>query len=487
MRHIRLSKDFKNNPSDPEYLLMNPFILLAIGMAIVVGGILFLRLHAFLALIFAALAVAALTAPEVIEQFYLSTGMAAEEAKKMADKLFVVRVTEGFGAGAAKIGILIAMASIIGKCLLDSGAAETIVNWIRKVFGEKRTPAAFTVSSFVLAIPVFFDTVFYLLMPLGKAMRMRTGKNYLLYILAIVAGGTMAHSLVPPTPGPIFVAIEMGVGIGVMMLGGLVVGVFAVTSGYAYAVWANKRWEIPVRASADMPEQINDGPDGDKILPPLWLALAPIILPVILIAGQTLAKVNEKDIAVLRILGDKNIALIISAVIGLVMLAWVKRKSIKEMAEPVQDAISSGGVIILITSAGSAFGLTLRQTGITEELRGVLPESHLLLLLMAFGITTVVRTAQGSATVAMITAVGIIAPLIQGIDLAFHPVYVALAIGCGSKPITWMNDSGFWVVGRLTGMTEAETLKTVSVMLIVMGLTGLSVILLGATFIPMAG
>ena len=131
--------------------------------------------------------------------------------------------------------------------------------------------------------------------------------------------------------------------------------------------------------------------------------------------------------------------------------------------------------------------MTLRQTGITEELRGVLPDSHLLLLLMAFGITTVVRTAQGSATVAMITAVGIIAPLIQGIDLAFHPVYVALAIGCGSKPITWMNDSGFWVVGRLTGMTEAETLKTVTVMLIVMGLTGLGVILLGATFVPMAG
>ena len=106
---------------------------------------------------------------------------------------------------------------------------------------------------------------------------------------------------------------------------------------------------------------------------------------------------------------------------------------------------------------------------------------------MAFGITTVMRTAQGSATVAMMTAVGIVGPLIQGVDLAFHPVYVALAIGCGSKPITWMNDSGFWVVGRLTGITELETLKTVSVMLIVMGLTGLAVILLGAAFLPMAG
>ncbi len=466
---------------------MNPFLILAIGMAIVVGGILFLRLHAFLALIFAALAVAAMTPADVVEQFYLAQGMGAEEAHKLAAKLFVFRVTEGFGAGAAKIGILIAMASIIGKCLLDSGAAERIVNWIRVVFGEKRTPIAFSVSSFILAIPVFFDTVFYLLMPLGKAMRIRTGKNYLLYILAIVAGGTMAHSLVPPTPGPIYVAVELGIDIGAMMLGGMVVGVFAVSAGYAYATWANKRWVIPLRDTDDIPEPVSDDREVQAELPPLWLALAPIILPVLLIAGQTLAKVNEFDLPALRILGDKNIALIISAIISLIMLGWVKRKSLKELVDPVQEALSSGGIIILITSAGSAFGLTLRQTGITEELRGVLPESHLLLLLMAFGITTVVRTAQGSATVAMITAVGIVAPLLQGIDLAFHPVYVALAIGCGSKPITWMNDSGFWVVGRLTGMTESETLKTVTIMLIVMALTGLAVILLGATFVPLAG
>ena len=375
------------------------------------------------------------------------------------------------------------MAAIIGKCLLDSGAAECIVTWIRNVFGEKRTPIAFTVSSFTLAIPVFFDTVFYLLMPLGKAMRVRTGKDYLLYILAIVAGGTMAHSLVPPTPGPIFVAVELGIEIGAMMLGGLVVGIFAVSAGYAYAVWANKRWEIPLRASNEMPEPVAD----QQSLPPLWLALTPIILPVLLIGGQTITNELGMDSAVLQILGDKNIALIISAAISLVMLAWVKRKSLKELAKPVNDALMSGGVIILITSAGSAFGVTLRQTGITEALQGALPDSHLLLLVMAFGITTIMRTAQGSATVAMITAVGIIGPLIQGIDLVYHPVYVALAIGCGSKPITWMNDSGFWIVGRLTGMTEVETLKTVTVMLLIMGLTGLVVILLGATFIPLTG
>jgi len=459
---------------------MNPFLILAVGMGIVIGGILVLRLHAFLALTLAALVVAGITSSEVIEQFYLSEGKGAVDAKALAGKLFVFRVTEGFGAGAAKIGILIAMAAIIGKCLLESGAAERIVIWIRKIFGEKHTPMAFSASAFTLGIPVYFDTVFYLLMPLGKAMRMRTGKDYLLYILAIVAGATMAHSLVPPTPGPIFVALELGVDVGAMMLAGLIVGSFSVAAGYTYAVWANKRWEIPLRRSEELAETVSDKP---KFLPPLWLAVLPIILPIVLIGGHTLID----DSAVLRILGDKNIALILSAAVSLIMLGWVQRKSLKQLAGPVQDALSSAGVIILITAAGSAFGMTLRQTGITEELRGTLPDAQLWLLLLAFGVTTVVRTAQGSATVAMITAVGIVGPLIQGIDLSFHPVYIALAIGCGSKPISWMNDSGFWIIGRMTGMTEAETLKTVTIMMLVMGLTGLGIVLLGAAFVPFAG
>ena len=460
---------------------MNPFLIAAVGMAIVIGGILFLRLHAFLALVLGALAVAGMTSPEIVERFYLSVGTNPEDARILADKLFVFRVTEGFGAGAANIGILIAMASIIGKCLLESGAAERIVIWIRKFFGEKRAPMAFSASAFVLGIPVFFDTVFYLLMPLVKAMRTRTGKDYLLYILAVIAGATMAHSLVPPTPGPLYAAVELGIDVGTMMLGGLIVGSFSVMAGYAYAVWANRRWEIPLRTSNEFQEPASADPTTQRTLPRLWLSLTPIVLPLALIGGRTLARSNGFEPAILRLLGDKNIALILSAGVALFLLGWTRRRSLKQLGVTVQEALASGGGIILITAAGSAFGMTLRQTGIAEELRGVMPDGCLSLLLMAFGITTVVRTAQGSATVAMITAVGIVGPLIQGVDLPYHPVFVALAIGCGSKPISWMNDSGFWIIGRMTGMTEAETLKTASVMMTIMGLTGLGIILLGAT------
>ncbi|MEX0585754.1 MAG: hypothetical protein WD176_03870, partial [Pirellulales bacterium] len=178
--------------------------------------------------------------------------LALTAARKIAAQSIGERVSVGFGKACLDVGILIAMAAIIGKCLLDSGAAHRIVLSTQRFIGEERTPVAFAISGFVVAIPVFFDTVFYLLMPLGKAMRLRTGKNYLLYVLSIVVGGTMAHSLVPPTPGPLLVASQLNVNIGLMMIGGLAVGSVTVSAGFLYALWANRRWDIPLRESAEL-------------------------------------------------------------------------------------------------------------------------------------------------------------------------------------------------------------------------------------------
>ncbi len=466
---------------------MTPVWILLTGMAVVVGSILLLRLHAFLALILAALVVGALTPEATVEAYWLGEGLSPAEANELASSSFVGWVAKGFGDGCAKIGILIAMAAIIGKCLLDSGGAERVVLSLRNAFGEKRTPMAFSASAFTLGIPVFFDTVFYLLMPLGKALRSHTGRDYLLYILAIVAGATMAHSLVPPTPGPLFVAAALKVDVGVMILAGLVVGLATVTAGYLYAVWANKRWDLPLRPSAELSEdELEAMAKRDaSTLPPLSLSLLPILLPVILIGGQTVAKAFGYKPAWLSFLGDKNIALILSAGVALAILAGARGRSRKELAASVQAALASGGVIILITAAGSAFGDLLRQTGIAGVMQGWVSETPAGILLLAFGVTAVVRTAQGSATVAMITSVGVVAPIVDKIDLPFHPVYLALAIGCGSKPISWMNDSGFWIIGRMTGMTEGETFRSVSVMMLVMAAVGLALTIGGATVFPM--
>jgi len=477
--------------------MIDPLWLLLVGMVVVLGGILLLRLHAFLALILGALIVGSLTTSAALEKYADHKEMTVEEKADLVKSSVGERVAEGFGRTCTRIGILIAMASIIGKFLLESGAAERIVRSLVKWLGEQRASHAFLSSGFLLGMPVFFDTVFYLMIPLGKAMGVRTGRNYGLYIMAIVAGATMTHSLVPPTPGPLFVAGELSVNIGLMIIGGIIVGLFTVSAGYLYALWANRKWPIPVRDTADTSaaELKSMTEKDDANLPPFWLSILPIILPVILIAGGTFYKsLSRSSISnaplgqgfaeLIDNLGNPNVALTISAAIAILTYTYRNhgRKNIKIL---LQNALSSGGLIILITSAGGAFGGILKQTGIGFRIQEIAASYHVAVLPLAFFVTAVVRTAQGSATVAMITAVGILGGLAGGGQLGFHPLYLALVIGCGSKPIPWMNDSGFWVICKMSGMTEAETLKTCSAMMSLMGIVGLFVIIVLARVFPL--
>jgi len=414
------------------------------------------------------------------------------------------RFATGFGETCRKIGILIAMASVIGTCLLESGAARRIVDATRALVGESRTPLAFAASGFVVGIPVFFDTVFYLLMPLARALRIKTGQNYLLYVMSIVVGATMAHSLVPPTPGPLLVASEIeGVTVGHMIVGGLIVGLISVASGFLYCVWANRTWVIPLRDAEgqemeDVEIEESGSDSASQSAPSVLVSLLPILLPVIFLAGKTFADsptgsdstVVDTVRPIIDFLGDKNIALVIAAIVALSTLAWQRSKAgIRSPFRGIQQALASGGVIILITAAGGAFGHVLRQCGVAEAIQQRFPSTQdgMVLLGLAFVVTSIVRFAQGSATVAMITGVSIVAPIAAEIALPYHPVYLALAIGCGSKPLPWMNDSGFWIVGRMSGMTESETLKTFSVTLTIMGIVGFLVTLAGAAWLPLVG
>ncbi|MBT3383989.1 MAG: GntP family permease [Prolixibacteraceae bacterium] len=470
---------------------MDPFILIAIGTLIVLGGILGLRLNAFLALFMAALIVSWLTPDSNIEKYAAAKNISAQETTQLIQQSAGERVANGFGSTCAKIGILIALASIIGKSMLDSGAADRIVRSAIRLLGEKRAPAAFLGSGFFLAIPVFYDTVFYLLLPLGKAMATRNERNYLLYILSIVAGTAMTHSLVPPTPGPLFVAGALNVDIGTMIMGGIVVGFFTVAAGYLYALWANRRWQIPLRETNDisLKELKLLSTKEDHELPSIWLSLLPILLPVVLIAGRTIlnATVTISDLTFLKLLdnlGNSNTALAIAAAIAMGTLVYSKRNDKQKLSTSVGAALSSAGTIILITAAGGAFGAILQQTGVGPSIEGLANDYQIAILPLAFFVTLLVRTAQGSATVAMITAVGILSGFSDPATLGFHPVYLALVIGCGSKVIPWMNDSGFWIISKMSGFTERETLKTFSVMLTIMGFTGLIVVMVLAKFFP---
>lgn len=485
---------------------MNPLVILFIGMAVVIGGVLAFRLHAFIALIGGALVVAALTPAESLRTFAQTEVQAGKmtdkQAQAFAKQTIGDRVAIGFGNTCRDIGILVALASIVGKCLLDSGGADRIVRSSLRIVGENQAAIAFLVSGFVLGIPVFFDTVFYLMIPLGKALYIRTGKNYLLYVLAMVAGATMTHSLVPPTPGPLAVAELLHVNMGIMIAGGCIVGAVCATSGYLFALWINRRVTIPLRETpgTSLEELKTLSERTDRDLPPTWLALLPILLPVVLITGNEILKGEWKELvrqspdawqaqvlAVTDTLGNKNISLLLAAAVGVATLIWKRRTSRAQLAKTIEECVLDAGAIILVTAAGGAFGGVLQHTGIAASISQLAPASHTWLLPLAFLVTAAIRTAQGSATVAMLTAGGVFQSFaISTTDpLSFHPVYLALAIGCGSKVIPWMNDSGFWVITRMSGMHEGETLRTQSPMLGIMGCVGIATTMLGAWLFPM--
>src|SRR5690606_1497501 len=329
---------------------MDPILILVLGIAVLIGLIIVLRVNAFIALICAAMFVSMLAPGD------------------MAGK--ISRVAEAFGGVVGSIGIVIALAAVIGKCLQDSGAADRIVRSLMKAFGVERTPIALMSSGFVLSIPVFFDTVFYLLIPIARSLGTRTGRNYLFYVMAICAGAAATHALVPPTPGPLFVANEFGIDLGLMIGMGLVMAVPAALVGLAFSAFMGRKLDVPMRALA---EGVVLEPLADERLPPLTLSLAPVVLPVILIAGNTFAIALEAPqalLAVLAIVGNPNLALLISAAIALGLVMRARGLSLRALSGTVDQALMSAGVIILVTAGGGAFGAMLRAAGLQDAVTG---------------------------------------------------------------------------------------------------------------------
>ena len=303
--------------------------IVALSVAVVLVCILVLKMHAFLTLLLAGLIVGGLTGTEALERFAQAEvdkeNWTEASAESFSHSSAVSRVASEFGTTAGKIGILIALASVIGGCLSESGAANTIVDRLLKLTGPKRAPEALALSSFIIGIPVFFDTVFYLMVPLARSLRRVVGKNYVLFILAILAGGSIAHSLVPPTPGPLLVAEKLEIDIGVMLGAGLVVGGLSSVLALLIARLINRFVDVPLReiAGESIPD-VNDGEStdssgGSRPAPKFLESLLPIIVPVALITiGSVLAyllksgSIEANSLTdVFRFLGDKNIAIAI--------------------------------------------------------------------------------------------------------------------------------------------------------------------------------
>lgn len=452
---------------------MPPLVILVLSMALVIALIAIGRLHAFLALVLGALFVG-ISAPGVPW---------ADTASTVAGE---------FGGVAGRVGLVIAFASIIGLALQRSGGAARISEAFLSLTGERHAHYSLWASGYVLSVPVFFDTVFYLLAPIARAMHQRTKHSYSLYLMATFAGAAATHVFVPPTPGPLAVGATLGVDLGQLILVGITVAIPASLAGVAYGVWANVHLTptlVPKPFAAEVLEAVETAPEERVVRPTLGVALLPVVLPVLLIGTRTVLTALGASgplVSVLMLLGDPNLALLLSALVALVMVKRACGWQLRRLALFSEESLGSAGSIILITAAGGAYGGMLTRAGVGASLAAVASDLNLPILLLAFGVASLIKVAQGSSTVAMITT----ASILQGLYAAAPeglpaPVYAALAVSAGSLVGSWMNDSGFWVVSKMAGIDEADTFKTWTAVAAIVGTTGFLIVLLLSVLVPL--
>jgi GntP family gluconate:H+ symporter len=493
-----------------------PFVVLIVSVALIIFLITKLKMHAFLALIIAAFTAGFLTLnfkPDALSSIPASL---REDAKANSWVAAVELSSIEFGKAAGSIAISIGLASIIGLCLMESGAADKVVRRFLAAFGEKRAGLALLASTYILSIPIFFDTMFMLMVPLAKALRLRTGRDYMLYLMCICMGGVVTHSLTVPHPGPLAMVDNLRVDPGLSLLVGIAAGILPCLFGYFVARWLNNRNEVPLRETPGTTLEELKGISGkpENQLPSFFWSIVPVLLPIALISMASFFKMvkgtpvqgwfgdaaNFENIAkVVWFLGNKNIALSIGTIIALWVLARQRQFTFTKIGELLGPPLETAGVIILITAAGGAFGGMLRHAGVGDAIGGLAKTYSLNLLLLSWLTAAVIRIAQGSATVAMLTTSAIVWDMINpgnevpagqllavmGTKLGFHPMYLFLSIGFGAYCCSWMNDSGFWVVNRLSGMTEKETLRSWTVMLTVTSVLGLIQVFVLAKLLPL--
>ena len=445
-----------------------PFLVLLLSVVMVVVLITKLRFHPFIALILSAIFVG-----------LISPALPLLPGQNPLIAAVELPMTE-FGIMAGKIAWVIALAAVIGTAMMESGAAEQIINWLLKTLGEKRAALALIISGFILSIPVFFDTVFFLLIPLGITLALKTGKDFVLYVMAIGGGAAIAHSIIPPTPGPLIMAETLNIELGAVILAGIAAGIVPALVVYVVAKWLNKKLDIPVRMVDEQVIAIQNPPS-------LVSSALPIVIPLLMISLASVVKaINGGVPDWIAFLGNKNIAMGLGTVLALYLWARTRKLRSQALWLAIAQPLEIAGIIILITSAGGAYGAMIRHSGIGEAIRLGTEGFNVNYILLAWIIAAVFKIAQGSGTVSMIATAAIMMAFIgPEANLPYHPIYILLSIGFGSLFIPWMNDSGFWVVARMSGFTEREALQSWTVLLGLLAIVGLLQVLLLSWIFPL--
>ncbi len=386
-------------------------------------------------------------------------------------------VASGFGNTLTGVGILIGLGVIFGQFLAASGAVERIAQSVLKVFGIKRSPAGLALTGTAVSIPVFFDAAFVILSGLIKSLTKKTGIPVISFVTALGVGLIVSHSMIAPTPGPLIVAENTNSDLGFFILYGIICAIPAtLVGGYLYGMFIGKR----IQPNGEIEEaQVSEAEKPRKQIS-TSLSLGMLALPIVLILLNTFSKLLFPDTqlaAFFGFIGDKNVALFISVIVGVIVLT-------PYISTPKQtlysEAISSAGIIILITGAGGSFGAVINQSGVGDHLIATMQSWSIPVFLLAFIFSQILRASLGSATVALVTTSSILGPL--AIDLGVAPVLLGLAICAGAIGLSLPNDSGFWVVNKFGKLTIAQTLKAWTVGGFVAGLSALGMVYILSLF-----
>jgi Gnt-I system low-affinity gluconate transporter len=453
--------------------------LVAFGVALLLFLIIVVRIQAFAALLLASMVVAVLG------------GLPLAEIPAV--------IQEGMGRTLGYIAIVVGLGAMLGQLLQVSGGAERVARTLLGRLGEERAPWALGLTGLIVATPVFFDVALILFIPLVYGLARRSGRSLLYYAIPLLAGIAVAHSFIPPTPGPVAVASLIGADLGWVIAIGLLAGIPATVVGgifFGRTIAGRIHLRVPEYMLPEVnsgpaavgTESSSTGPAADAELPGFGLVLALIGVPLSLILLGTVSRVTLGDghpvRALFAFLGHPFAALLVAALLAFWLLGTRRGYSAEEVRKVATAGLEPVGMIILVTGAGGVFGNVLVAAGVGDALAGLMAGSAMPVVVLAFLIATVVRVAQGSATVAMVTAAGIVAPVIQAGSYP-PPMLGALtiAIAAGATVLSHVNDSGFWLVSRFLGMSEAETLRSWTVMVTLVGLVGFVVALLVSAFL----
>ncbi|MBR7653862.1 GntP family permease [Brucella oryzae] len=435
-------------------------------ISIAVGAVILLllliirfRVHAFVALIIVSL----LTS--------LATGIPAGN--------ILTTITSAFGSTLGGVALLVGLGAMLGRLLEISGGAQALADDLIRRFGEKRAPMALGIASLIFGFPIFFDAGLVVMLPVVFTVGRRLKGSLLLYGIPVAAAFSVMHVFVPPHPGPVAASELLGADVGLLILVGIVVVIPVwFIAGHLFGAWIGKRINLPIPDSFDAGKNAEEAANP----PSSSLVILLLLLPLVLIfintgldfaraQGWVSADANWYQLA--RMIGSTPVALLISVLVASYVLGPRRGRDLASVERILDSALGPVCSIILITGAGGMFGGVLRASGIGDALSNAFANTGLPVVVAGFLIATILRVAQGSATVALITAAGLIQPAVQAAGYhGLETAAVVIALAAGSVMLSHVNDSGFWLVGRFFNMDVKTTLKTWTVLETLIGLLG---------------